>query len=84
MSIPESADTEHSQAVVSVEPLALPIESTPAAAGVPRTRIFNAIKNKELTARKAGKSTIIELPELRRWIRSLPTRGRMPDATAAA
>src|SRR5580704_4355116 len=43
-----------------------------------RTRIFQAIRDGELTARKAGKSTIIEVDELRRWVRSLPTRGRKP------
>jgi hypothetical protein len=43
-----------------------------------RTRIFQAIRDGELTARKAGKSTIIEVYELRRWVRSLPTRGRKP------
>jgi hypothetical protein len=54
-------------------------------AGVSRTRIFEAIRDGALIARKAGKSTVIELDELRRWIRSLPTRGRTshsetPDA----
>jgi len=41
-----------------------------------RTRIFEAIRKGELIARKAGKSTIIEIDELRRWVRSLPTRSR--------
>jgi excisionase family DNA binding protein len=50
-------------------------------AGVSRTRIFEAIRDGTLTARKAGKSTVIEIEELRRWVRSLPTRGRAPDAT---
>jgi hypothetical protein len=45
-----------------------------------RTRIFQAIRDGELTAHKAGKSTIIEIDELRRWVRSLPTRGRKPVA----
>jgi excisionase family DNA binding protein len=48
------------------------------AAGVSRTRIFEAIRDGTLTARKAGKSTIIEPDELQRWVRSLPTRGRIP------
>jgi hypothetical protein len=50
------------------------------AAGVSRTRIFEAIRDGSLTARKAGKSTVIEIEELRRWVRSLPTRGRAPNA----
>jgi hypothetical protein len=46
--------------------------------GVSRTRIFQEIRDGALTARKAGKSTIIEIDELRRWVRSLPMRGRKP------
>jgi excisionase family DNA binding protein len=49
-------------------------------AGCSRTRIFEAIRAGKLTARKDGKTTIIELSELHRWLRSLPTRGRQPDA----
>jgi hypothetical protein len=44
--------------------------------GRTRTRIFQAIKAKELCGRKDGKALIIEIDELRRWVRSLPTRGR--------
>lgn len=51
--------------------------------GRTRTRIFNAIKDKELTARKDGKATLIEVAELQRWVRSLPTRGRSPEVSAA-
>jgi hypothetical protein len=55
-------------------------EEAAAASGASRTRIFEAIRDGDLTARKAGKITIIEPPELQRWIRSLPVRGRQPDA----
>lgn len=51
----------------------------PAVAGVSRTRIFAAIRNGEMIARKAGRQTIIEADELQRWIRSLPTRCRAPE-----
>ena len=54
------------------------------AAGVSRTRIFEAIRDGTLTARKIGKATIIEPDELQRWLRSLPTRGRIPEAPNAA
>ncbi len=64
-------------------PLAYPIEEAGAAAGVSRTRIFEAIRKNELTARKAGKATIIEVSELQRWVRSLPTRGAQCESTAA-
>jgi excisionase family DNA binding protein len=53
-------------------------------AGVSRTKIFEAIRDGALTARKSGKATVIEPDELRRWIRSLPTRGRTPDTPDAA
>jgi excisionase family DNA binding protein len=52
-------------------------------AGVSRTKIFEAIRDGALTARKSGKSTIIEPSELQRWVRSLPTRGRVPEAPSA-
>jgi hypothetical protein len=45
-----------------------------------RTRIFKAIKDEELTARKDGKATLLEADELRRWVQSLPTIGRQPVA----
>jgi hypothetical protein len=65
-------------------PLAYQIEAASDAAGVSRTRIFEAIRNKELTARKAGRTTIIEAGELQRWIRSLPTRGTRGDSTTTS
>lgn len=44
------------------------------AAGVGRTFLFEEIRSQRLTARKAGRRTLIEAEELQRWIRSLPTR----------
>jgi hypothetical protein len=41
---------------------------------VSRTRIFDAIRNGEISARKAGRSTIIEIDELKRWVKSLPIK----------
>jgi hypothetical protein len=50
---------------------------TPAQAGAvsgrSRSRIFLAIKRRELVARKDGRATLIERDELQRWIKSLPT-----------
>jgi excisionase family DNA binding protein len=62
--------------------LGLSPDEAATAAAVSRTRIFEAIRDGTLSARKAGKSTVIEPDELRRWIRSLPTRGRVPDSAA--
>ena len=42
------------------------------ATGRSRSRIFKAIKEKELVAKKDGRATLIEADELRRWIRNLP------------
>ena len=53
-------------------------EQAAAVTGRSRSRIFKAIKEEELTARKDGKATLLE--ELRRWVRSLPTIGRQPVA----
>ncbi len=51
-----------------------------AATGRNKTRIFNAIKNGELIARKDGKATLLEGEELRRWVRSMPVIQRQPVA----
>jgi 3-hydroxyacyl-CoA dehydrogenase len=54
------------------------------ATGFSRTRIFNAIRDGELVARKDGKATVIEIDEIVRWVRSLPTRGKPPEAVGTA
>jgi hypothetical protein len=63
-------------------PISYPIETVPEITGIPRTKIFEAVRTKKLTARKIGRSTIIERSELERFIRALPTKGRPPDAAA--
>jgi hypothetical protein len=55
-----------------------------AATGRSRSRIFLAIKNRELVARKDGRATLLEASELRRWVQSLPTVGGGPTEDAAA
>ncbi|WP_029584354.1 helix-turn-helix domain-containing protein [Bradyrhizobium sp. URHD0069] len=50
--------------------------------GRSRSRIFKAIKDKELTARKDGRATLIEADELRRWVQSMPTIGRAQTEVA--
>ena len=54
--------------------IAYSVEDAGNAVGLSRTRIFEAIKSGELEARKAGRATIIEADELRRWIKSMPVR----------
>jgi excisionase family DNA binding protein len=64
--------------------LSLTPEEAAESTGFSRTRIFAAIRDQELMARKSGKSTVIETDELARWVSSLPWRGRSPEAEAAA
>jgi hypothetical protein len=62
--------------------LAVTIDDAPKVVGVKRTRIFEAVRSKEITIRKAGRSSIVEIAELQRWLDSLPTKGRLPGAAA--
>jgi hypothetical protein len=56
-----------------VECIAYSPQGAALATGRSRTRIFKAIKDRELVARKDGRATLLEADELRRWVRSLPT-----------
>jgi hypothetical protein len=60
----------------NISPIAYTPAQAAAATGRSRSRIFKAIKDKELTARKDGKATVLEDNELRRWVRAFPTIGR--------
>jgi hypothetical protein len=62
--------------------IAYPIEEAAAVAGVARTRMFEAVRTKKITARKAGRATIIEHDELVAYVRSLPTVGKQVLAIA--
>ena len=63
--------------------LALTLDEAAECVGVSRTRIFQAVREQRLTVRKDGKATVVEITELARWIRSLPTRGKQPETVAA-
>jgi hypothetical protein len=74
-----------------IECIAYSPQGAALATGRSRTRIFKAIKDKELVARKDGRATLLEADELRRWVRSLPTaadeaheRGLVGGGEAAA
>ena len=43
--------------------------------GVSRTRIFDAVRNRELTVRKASRVSLVMRDDLLAWIRSLPVKG---------
>ena len=53
-------------------PLALTIPEAINASRLSRTAIYEALKRGDLTARKAGRRTLIPMPELQRFIDSLP------------
>ncbi len=54
--------------------LAYSPETAAVVSGRSRTRIFLAIKNGELAAKKDGRATVIEADELKRWVKQLPMR----------
>jgi excisionase family DNA binding protein len=64
--------------------IALTPEEAAVATGVARTRIFEAIRSGSLTCRMDGKARLIEVDELRRWLKAMPYRGRDPEADVAA
>jgi hypothetical protein len=74
---PETQTVQAAAPQVSALPrISLTPDDAAVATGFSRRRIFDAISKNELTARKHGKSTVIEIAELKRWVGSLPTRGR--------
>ena len=58
--------------------LAHTIPSAVQSSGLSRSSIYNALKDGRLTARKAGRRTLIEDAELRRFLESLPLMGATP------
>jgi hypothetical protein len=70
--------------VDGVPRFALTPDDAATATGFSRTRIFEAIRDEDLCARKSGKATVIEVTEIARWLRTLPTKGRKPEHVAVA
>jgi excisionase family DNA binding protein len=81
-SLPSGSPHYHPRPTEVLPRLSFTPEEAALVTGFSRTRIFRAIRDDELTARKSGKATVIETTELTRWIRSLPTRGRQPQSAA--
>jgi len=73
--------------IKEMQPATPPLAYAPAQAakvvGRSHTRIKKAIRQKELTALKDGRATLIAHAELQRWLASLPTIGRAPVQEAA-
>jgi hypothetical protein len=81
-SLPNRSPDDHPRPTEVLLRLSFTPDEAALVTGFSRTRIFGAIRDYELTARKSGKATVIETTELCRWLRSLPTRGRPPQAVA--
>jgi hypothetical protein len=62
------------QLVPHVPRISLTPDEAALSTGFSRTRIFDAIRDGKLVARGDGKSTIIEMEELARYVRSLPLK----------
>jgi excisionase family DNA binding protein len=71
-----SSDAKLSSEPITLQAISYTPEQAAFVTGRSRSRIFKAIQNRELMARKDGKATLLEADELRRWVRSMPTIGR--------
>ena len=56
-----------------IEQLAMSIDEAARRAGVGRDKIYTAVKEGKLVARKAGRRTLVTTDALRRFIDNLPT-----------
>ena len=56
-------------------PIAVTIPDAVKATGMSRTRLYDALKRGDLSARKAGKRTLINYADLQAYLASLPAYG---------
>lgn len=56
-------------------PIAVTIPEAVKASGLSRSRIYEAMKSGDLTARKAGRRTLIAFADLEAYLAGLPTYG---------
>lgn len=61
-------------------PFVLSVSEAARCANLGRTSLYQAIASGLLKTRKAGRRTLIEVTELRRYIENLPISGRTNDA----
>lgn len=67
------SETKRPCTPMNPEPLALDIREAAKAAGICRAQIYIELRSGRLQARKCGRRTLIEVEEIHRWLRSLPT-----------
>jgi excisionase family DNA binding protein len=58
----------------SFQALAVCVEEAAKLAGVGRTEIYRAIKQRELASLKVGKRRLVRVEALKRWLESLEAR----------
>jgi hypothetical protein len=63
---------------IHMDHIAYPLPEAARIAGISRTRIFEAVRKRELTIRKAGRASIVLHDDLIAWIKSLPVKGARP------
>ena len=73
--MPKQATVRENLMSVNSARLAYTIPQAVQCSGLSRSAIYHALKAGRLTARKAGRRTLIEDRELRRFIASLPLMG---------
>lgn len=61
-------------------PLALSLAQAVKMAGLGKTSLYQAIADGRLMCRKAGRRTLVETAELKRFIQSLPSNRDTKDA----
>ena len=63
-------------------PIAVTIHEAVKLSGMSRTSIYEALKRKDISARKAGRRTLISFADLEAYLANLPTyqAGGMTDA----
>lgn len=57
---------------VTLKPLHVTIHDAVELSGIPRTGLYEALKRGDLTARKAGRRTLIAYADLEAYLTSLP------------
>lgn len=56
-----------------IKPIAVTVPEAVRATGLSRSRLYEALKSGELTARKAGRRTLISFADLEAYLANLPT-----------
>ena len=63
-----------SHAPLASAPVARPLEAVPGLTGVPRTKVFEDVRNGKLIVRKRGRTSIVEHDEVVRYVKSFPVK----------